>query len=314
MKKESKILLTLALTAIVPFICLVALKFHHAHRLSPTDSGFGGVEAMNRIGFLFMGSSHTRAGYDMEIIERETTEPSFALAYSGFNPHLLWPAFHDIIERRGDTIDTFVIESYCYASLQAPGLYDKRVVLDAPPSLKKDYIDLFRKDFHWLKPADYYDLIVSYGNDYLATQPVSSRAINMLSYRGSYRGRHMAGLSEKAFSEVVVPEAILNTDGEPDRFQTDALKDLMEFADESALDVVFIETPMPGPIERHELVIRAKRQLKELFETGGFEYLDGAIGFPIDDPAMFNDDNHLSTAGREAFSIRVGEFLRARKS
>lgn len=268
---------------------------------------------MQKIGHLFMGSSHTRAGYDTKVIETLTGDSAFALAYSSFSPYLLWPAFNDIVERRGGSIGTFVIESYCYSSLQAPGLSDKRVMLEAPPSLKKDYLQLFQRDFFWLKPADFYELIVSYGNDYLVTQPVSSRAINMLSYRGSYRRRFMDGLSAEAFNEVSIPEVIMETQGNPDPFQTKALEDLVAYSKEHDLDVVFIETPMPGPIERHELVIRAKRQLRELFETGGFEYLDGAIGFPIDDPAMFNDDNHLSTAGREAFSLRVGEFLKARK-
>ena len=49
-----------------------------------------------------------------------------------------------------------------------------------------------------------------------------------------------------------------------------------------------------------------------MFETGGFDYLDGAVGFPVDDPSLFNDDNHLSTAGRELFSRRVAKFLKVR--
>lgn len=312
MRKELKTLIVLLLVTLIPFIGFVVLKFQFSHRLSPVSSGFGGVDAIDQIGHLLMGSSHTRAGYDVEIIERETSKSAYALAYSSFNPHLLWPAFRNIVESRGESIDTFIIESFSYSSLQGPRLHDRRVVLDAPPSLKWDYLRLFHEDFQWFEPSDYYELIVSYGNDYLLTYVVSTRLINMLSYHGSYRRKIMTGLSQDAFDALEVPEMFNKTAGMPDPFQMAALHDLIAYSKEKSIDVLFIETPMPGPIERSGLVIRAKGNLRDTFKSKGMDYLDGALDFPLDDPSLFNDDNHLSTKGRELFSNKVATYLKKR--
>ena len=38
-------------------------------------------------------------------------------------------------------------------------------------------------------------------------------------------------------------------------------------------------------------------------------HFDGEEGFPLDDPALFADTNHLSTSGRALFTERVADWL-----
>jgi hypothetical protein len=43
----------------------------------------------------------------------------------------------------------------------------------------------------------------------------------------------------------------------------------------------------------------------------GLPYIDGNEGFPIDDPSLFSDSNHLSSKGRDEFTARIAVTIKA---
>jgi hypothetical protein len=74
---------------------------------------------------------------------------------------------------------------------------------------------------------------------------------------------------------------------------------------------MFIDPPLPQPISSIPDIQILKRRYREILAGRGVPYVDGDVGFPIDDPSLFSDNNHLSSKGREEFTSRIAVELRA---
>jgi hypothetical protein len=62
---------------------------------------------------------------------------------------------------------------------------------------------------------------------------------------------------------------------------------------------------MPEPSTSNPVIQALNKDFKDTVTARGFPYIDGDQGFPINDPSLFSDNNHLSSKGRDEFTLRI---------
>jgi len=301
-KPAKTILFAAASVALLAFV--LSIKFSFSHLTVPAAIGFGEV-IKNTPDVLFIGSSHTRKSYDVRQFEKETGRQAYLLAYNGLNYYFMLPVIEYLLDQ--ETLpSTLVIENYVSTASAAPRLQDKNLYYHAPPALKTSLLDALREngvDFQQL-----YDLVVASKNQDI----VSSVAVNPLLNRVFYKGTHARPLtghiSETQFSELTAPW-LHAPPGHPEQIR--ALEDLLALLKERKVNAVFVESPMPAPIEQDPVFHSTKKSLAAVIRNSGFEYIDGAEGFPVDDFMNFFDAGHLSVRGRKLFTKRIAKRLRS---
>jgi hypothetical protein len=287
---------------------LVAAKFSCEHRLAPLTSGIQGELAASPVDVLFVGSSHTRQSYDVRALEKSLNGSAFLVAYNGLDYQAMTIIVPALIANRQGPPKVLVIEGYCMSLVRKGGMEDSRMFFDAPPGMK---IELMRQYLAegstWQRYLDLFDLAVNRDNELLLMHPAYSQLTSWLSYNGGYVGKYVPGL--RSFDGIDLPVSSSSAATE----QEAALISVIKAAQRQNVRVLCIESPMPGPAERQDAVIRLKARLAQILREQNVPYLDGAVGFPIDEPKLFADSNHLSTEGRALFTEIAAGFIARRQ-
>jgi hypothetical protein len=283
---------------------LVAAKLTCEHRLAPLNSGIQGEFAMSPVDVLFVGSSHTRQSYDVRAMENDLHNSAFLVAYNGLDYQAMTVIVPALIANGKGPPKVLVIEGYCMSLVRKGGLEDSRMFFDAPPGMK---IELMRQYLAegatWQRYLDLFDLAVNRDNELLLMHPAYSLLTAKLSYHGGYIGKYVPGLRGFEGIMLKIPSSTA------DSGQEAALISLIRAAKKQNMRVLCIESPMPGPAERQDTVIRLKARLAQILREQDVPYLDGASGFPVDNPQLFADSNHLSTEGRALFTEMAARFI-----
>jgi lysophospholipase L1-like esterase len=153
---------------------------------------------------------------------------------------------------------------------------------------------------------DLWVLAANRGTETILTYPMLRSLISRLSYHGGYTGKTVAGFPDQ-FDRVTVPVA----GDEANPVQVEALATLVSIAREHGVTLMLVEPPMPASVEAQPEIHALQQQFRKLAAEYGLPYVQGADGFPTNDPALFSDSNHLSTAGRELYTARFSATLNA---
>ena len=305
-----KILLFI-LTVIVSFVGLVAFKYSYSDWLSPKTSGIGGLFREKEVDYVFIGSSHTRESYDIELFQKETGKSAYLLCYNGLSPFLMGPLLRFIVEKMPQ-IKTYVLEVRVHGMVRPPSLEDTRLFFESPVALKHQLLRLFREDVPGFNWQNCYELLVVSNNERILTFPVSNYFISRSSYRGGYVNREIRALLPEEFNELKNPMPDLRGI-QVDPKQLASLQAIFQLIHEKKLDVVFVESPLPKPIEEDLGTKLNKQYIAGLIRNEGIQYLDGAENFDTGNHLYFIDNNHLSLAGRKLFTEQVAAFLAKQK-
>jgi hypothetical protein len=293
----------LALSAFAILLCLVTSKFFVEHRLAPKNFGLGGVLSQPRLDLLLIGSSHTRKSYDMHLLERRTgVTESFQISYDSTDLSAASQMLDYLVARPDHCPRYLVIEAYSALLARRPDLQDPRYFSDAPPPLKVAIIRSYLSQRSFPSSfLDIFDLVVNRGNDEIVTGPFYSPIVERGSYKGGRNDLYFSGLSADAFSRLNV-----SMNGHtPNADQLSALYHIIDLAHSHNIAVMFIDTPMPQPVSSNPDIQLLKKDFREILGARHVPYIDGDYGFPINDPTMFSDSNHLSSRGREEFTSRI---------
>jgi hypothetical protein len=285
-------------------VLLVAAKFTCEHKFAPANSGLQGALTLSPLDVLFVGSSHTRQSYDVRALEKSLHGSAFLVAYNGLDYQAMTLIVPALIANRKGPPKILVIEGYCMSLVRKGGLEDSRMFFDASPGMK---VELMRQYLAngatWQRYLDLFDLAVNRDNDLLLMHPAYSKLTSWLSYHGGYTGKYVPGLRD--FDGINLEISAESASAE----QEAALISVIKAAKQYDVRVLCIESPMPGPAERQDAVIRLKARLAQILREQDVPYLDGASAFPVDDPKLFADSNHLSTEGRALFTKMAARFI-----
>jgi hypothetical protein len=290
-------------------LCLVTLKFLAEHKLVSKNAGLEGALAQPELNLLLIGSSHTRKSYDVRQLERVTGDPSlFLISYDGIDLNSIAQMLEIMADSPGKCPKHVVIEAYSALLGRRPDLEDPRYFAEAPPSLKmailRSYIAGRRFPSAFL---DVFDLIVNRGNDEIVAFPFYDWAQNLDSYKGGRDAFTFPGLTPEQFRRLKA--GVYGAVPDPD--QVAALDRIVDLATSHHIALLFVDTPMPGTTSSNPVIQSLKRDFKQLVTNRGLPYIDGNEGFPIDDPSLFSDSNHLSSKGRDEFTARIAVTIKA---
>jgi hypothetical protein len=305
-------LIGFALVVVAVFSGLTALKYRFSHLLSPSNSGISGVIKEKRIDYLFLGSSHTRQSYDIDLFQKRTGKSAFIVAYNGLSPFMIDAIVRFLEESHKIEVGTYVLEAFVYSTIKAPAVEDTRLFCDSPPELKAILLRLLSEkvpSFDWRRR---YELLVLANNENILTYPVNRAVLARTSYRGAYINKVVRGLNPEEFEQLKSPMQG-KADPSLNSRQVRSLQSLFEYIKTRGLRVVFIESPLPKPIGDTPFISLNKQRLSRLIKGAGFVYLDGDTDFEVGNPDYFADDNHLSTKGRALFTEKVIDFLKRRR-
>jgi hypothetical protein len=296
-----KTLFTTVFSALLLLALLVSLKFRFEHHLAPATSGLQGELHHARLNIVLLGSSHTRQGYDAMEIERTTGKTAFVVGYDGLDFVSMLPLVNAMLAHQDKWPDMLVIEANRVLLARQPGIEEPRVFFDAPPATKwtlvRQYLRTHPGHQGWL---DMWTLASNRGGELILSYPFVYHAIDSLSYNGSYINKTMSGLPPEVLPTLRIPLASANIN--PDQMRS--LKAIIELAKSSGVKLVFADPPMPASVEAQPEMVNLQQAFRSLADTAKVPLYEGADGFPLADPTLFSDSNHLSTAGRELYTQR----------
>jgi hypothetical protein len=299
----------LALFGFGILLCLVTLKFFTEDKLTAKSMGFAAALAQPRLDLLLIGSSHARKSYDMRMLEQATgTSSLFLVSYDGADLNSIAQMLDTMAAKPEKRPRHVVVEAYGTLLGRIPDIEDPRSFTDAPPALKiamlRSYLASHPYPPAWL---DVFDLVVNRGNDEIVAYPLYTWAEDLDSYKGGRDDFTFPGMSPQDFRAL---QASYYAET-PNPVQTAQLNHILDLARSRHIDVIFVNTPMPGPVNANPVIQSLQQDFKQIVTARGFPYVDGTAGFPVDDPSLFSDSNHLSSKGREAFTAKIAVQLKA---
>lgn len=299
----------LVLAGLGILLCLATLKFFTEHKFTSANSGFEAAMAQPQLDLLLIGSSHTRKSYDVQMLEQATGIHSlFLVSYDGIDMTSMSQMLDTMASRPGQCPRHVVVEAYGAMLGRRPDLEDPRFFAEAPPSMKLEILRSYVAGRSYSSAIlDAFDLIVNRGNDEIAAFPFYAWAEKIDSYKGGRVGFSFPGMTAEQFQHL---KASYNA-ATPNPDQVVALNHIMDLATSHHIALVFVDTPMPGPVSSNPVIASLREDLKDMVTARGFPFIDGNQGFPVDDPSLFTDSNHLSSKGREEFTARIAVPLKA---
>ena len=289
---------------------LVSTKVLLEDRCAPLTSGIHGALQQRDVQVFLLGSSHTRQGYDIAELERLTGSRDFAVAYDGLDLAGMVPLVQVLLpewqRRAPHGPRLLVLEAYSADLARPPELQEPRLFFDSPPRTKLEIARNYLRQHPHRKSTwmDLWVLAANRGMKTIVTYPFLHALMNGLSYNGGCEGKTVAGFPE-GFSRMRVPVS-----GETaNKDQTEALSAMIAIARQHGVTVLLVEPPMPASVEAEPAIRALQTEFRQLAAEQMVPFIQGADNFPTDDPSMFADTNHLSTAGREIYTEQFARVL-----
>jgi len=283
--------------------CLVALKFFTEHKFTSSHAGFEAALAEPQLNLLLIGSSHTRKSYDVQMLEQDTGEHSlFLVSYDGLDMISIAQMLDTMAATPGHCPRHVVVEAYGAMLARPFDLQDPRYYAEAPPALKiailREYLAGRPLPSSFL---DLFDLVVNRGNDEIVAFPLYAWAQKIDSYKGGRTGFSFSGMTADQFNNLKAQYYATT----PNPAQIAALNHVMDIAASHRIALLFVDTPMPGPVSSDPVMQSLRHTFQQTVTARGYPFIDGNRNFPVNDPALFSDSNHMSSKGRDEFTANM---------
>ena len=334
MKKKIIKVVAFVIALVACLAILVGLKYQFSHKTCPASLGLRGLERGKGTDVLFIGSSMTRASYDLKLFEKRSGRRGYVMSYNAMDPKFSYPLLRYILEETDLKPETVVLEGASTIVCVESRLRDDNLFYHAPPKLKSAYLDIIEQDGAASAEPESTDLWVQIGGDKEARDrlrdrrrydwrdkcklliaskagdiifsPITNRLVGPYYYRGAFVAGPGGHIKPGSFDKIKAQEM---DKGEFRQEQVEALQSIFALLKKHQVEGVFVLPPLPAGVMRDTEVQNATAKLRKLIEDAGFRYIDGTVDFPNDDPTNYLDSRHLSRAGRKRFTGRIAELL-----
>lgn len=305
-----KYVLALSLSTILLVFGIAGFRYYRSQEFGRPDAGVRGALAHAPVDVLLIGSSHTYLSYDVAALQRDIHAPAYLIGYNGLDLSLIAPIVKYLGSNPSARPKELVIEAYSSNLGRPPTMSDSRLYFESPPALKKLIVrDYLRQHRGLTAVTEMFELVVNRGNEAILTYPISSKCGGRNTYRGGGIIAAGKGVSAERFASFRPHLSV----GIANPGQLEALQEIIDASRRARIHVMFIESPMPGPVSRSAPIQSLKRVFRKKLEQEKLPYLDGDTVFPIDDPEFFEDDNHLSGSGRTKFTAIAAKYIVAHR-
>jgi hypothetical protein len=305
-----KYLLALSLSTILLVVGIAGFRYYRSQNFGRPDAGVHGALAHAPFDLLLIGSSHTYLSYDVAALQRDVHAPIYLIGYNALDLSLIAPVIKYLSSNPAARPKEIVIEAYSSNLGRPPTMSDSRLYFESPPELKRLIVSGYFRQHRGLSAfTEMFDLVVNRGNEAILAYPISSKWGGRNTYRGGGIVAAGKGVSAERFASFRPHLSV----GIANPGQLEALQEIIDATRRAGIHVMFIESPMPGPVSRSAPIRSLKKVFREKLEQEKLPYLDGDTVFPIDDPEYFEDDNHLSSVGRTKFTAIVAKYIVAHR-
>jgi len=300
--KKKHLLLTIAIILI-----FITLKFVFFVFTAPTNYGWNVTN--NKIDILITGSSHARQSYDLYKIEKQCHCHAAIFSYPGLDPFSQYEALRYLINQKKITPRLVILEASPFAIFYSPHLSDQRFFHHAPAIFKWQYLQALKQFDPSFSIQKLFQLLVWGKSETFIFEIITNKIVYPDFYHGQYTNRNILGLEN--FDSLEVSDFTKKLEGKPNNDQINFYQKTASLLKENQISFLFIQTPLPGPIENHPLVKRARSILKNTLNDSAAELIGPWYEktFLLNDSALYSDSNHVSTKGRELFTDDIIKIL-----
>ena len=302
--KMKKIILTLG-AAVVIIIAAVAFKNAYSCEMPIRNRGIRDAVNTGDLDVLFIGSSTFRSNVDMPMMDKAYDGRVYDISYGG-NQFVATAIQYDEIKRRsGNDYGLIVFELGPMMLTQKVALSDSRVIWDlsweGKKALWKSMYEAGNTDFPMM-----YEYFVTSGMDDLITFPITEPFYGTRYYKGAKTDETVSPGREWLENEEfdISGEELVQA-------QADAVVDIINKCRADGQDFVFVESPCYHRLQEDPVFRKYKDEFIKLLEENRAPYiLASDVDFDTSDADNFEDMNHMSAAGRRAYTeelIRVLE-------
>ncbi len=276
-----------------------------------------GITSLEQNGtdILFIGSSLFRQGIDTKNLSTGQ-KSTYLLAYNGFQPFAEYITLKEVFKHT--SIKCLVIDMDPYIVSREAKLSDARLFQDQSFGF---IYELFSQ-IHKHGSADYYDLfemIVQSNNETFFTWPLSYPFINERYYRGSKIGESASSTAEQLNNA----ELDKNHESELSSIQISALENIIELCRENNVEVIFLEAPKYKRVYENGTYSNLMQTYLQFLQDKNTRIIISnttaeacsapsyveVYEFDSSDASLFNDLNHISSAGRNTFTQTLMPFF-----
>lgn len=303
-----KIIITLA-AALIIIVSAVAFKNVYSCDMPIKNRGIRDAINTGDLDLLFIGSSTFRANVDMPMMDEAYDSRVYDISYGG-NQLVATSIQYDEIKRRSDhEYGLMIFELGPMMITQEVALSDSRVIWDLSLEGKRALWDRMYEagntDFPMM-----YEYFVTSGMDDLVTFPVTEPFYSTRYYKGAKTDE-----SVSPGKDWLESEEFDISDKQTVEAQVDAVKDIIKECKRDGQDFIFLESPCYYRLQEDPVFRRCHDEFVRILDENGAEYiLASDVTFDSHNADYFEDMNHMSAAGRRAYTEELIKVLKEYKS
>ena len=298
-----KIIITLA-AALAVIAGVTAFKNIYSCELPIKNRGIKNALQADGLEVLFLGSSAFRSDIDMGMMDEAYDGKAYDIAYGG-NQLVAAAVQYDEISRRAETAPKLMVFELGPMMLtQDVALSDSRVIWDLSFEGKKELWERMYEaedmDF-----SDAHQYFMTSGMDDLITFPVTEPFYATRYYKGA---KTEIGASP---GEEYLESEEFDISGETlEKAQAKAVRDIVSECKRDGQEFIFVETPRYHRLSEDPTFVRYREEFVKILDECGAPYiLASDMNIDTHDPVLFEDMNHMSEAGRKAYTAELVKAL-----
>ena len=298
-----KLIITLVAAALV-IIGAVAFKNVYSCEMPIRNRGIRDAVRTGDLDVLFIGSSTFRANVDMPMMDEAYDGRVYDISYGG-NQLVATAIQYGELKRRSDNkYGLMVFELGPMMLTQEVALSDSRVIWDltweGKRALWKSMYEAGNTDLPMM-----YEYFVTSGMDDLITFPVTEPFYGTRYYKGAKTGETVSPGKEWLDSEEfdISQKALVQA-------QADAVVDIIQKCRNDGQEFVFIESPCYYRLQDDPVFQKYKEEFIRILDENDAPYiLASDVEFDSQEAEYFEDMNHMSAAGRRAYTKELIKIL-----
>ena len=287
----------------------VASKNLYSCRIPIKNRGISDAIASGDLDLLFIGSSTFRSNVDMHLLDDAYEGRVYDISYGG-NQCVATSIQYDEIKARSDhDYGLMVFEMGPLMITEDVKLSDSRVIWDLSLKGKLDLYNEMRKAGN-TDASVAYEYFITSGMDDLITYPVTERIYATRYYKGS-----KTDATQSPGAEVLDSEEFDISDAMPNEAQERAVRDIIEKCKRDGQAFVFLESPVYYRLGEDPVYKTYEERFIRLLEEEDAPYiLASEADFDDHLAEYFEDMNHMSDAGRKAYTRELIRILKDRQN
>lgn len=287
----------------------VASKNLYSCRIPIKNRGISDAIASGDLDLLFIGSSTFRSNVDMHLLDDAYEGRVYDISYGG-NQCVATSIQYDEIKSRSDhDYGLMVFEMGPLMITEDVKLSDSRVIWDLSLKGKLDLYNEMRKAGN-TDASVAYEYFITSGMDDLITYPVTERIYATRYYKGS-----KTDATQSPGAEVLDSEEFDISDAMPNEAQERAVRDIIEKCKRDGQAFVFLESPVYYRLGEDPVYKKYEERFIRLLEEEDAPYiLASEADFDDHLAEYFEDMNHMSDAGRKAYTRELIRILKDRQN